>query len=155
MILALPLLLALAAALAWARRRYAVVTVDGESMSPALRPGDVALVRRVRPSSVRRGQVVVFAERPPPEVAALVPRDRAWAVKRVAAVPGDRLPPGVPASPGQPGPAPSGALVPPAHLAVLGDNASRSHDSRHYGCLPYAQVRGVVVRELRKAGERR
>lgn len=64
-------MLAVAAA-CWARRALVLVTVAGESMLPALRPGDRVLVRRTR--RLRPGQVVVLAYGPE------------WLVKRIAAV---------------------------------------------------------------------
>ena len=63
--IAAAVLLACGAA-AVARRRIAVVAVDGNSMEPALAGGDRILVRRARAGAVRAGQVVVF-EQPGPD----------------------------------------------------------------------------------------
>ncbi len=132
---------AAAAALVWARRRLVRVTVDGPSMEPTFSSGSRLLVRRVRPDAVRRGAVVVLAT---PVVhggaTVSVPTGR-WVVKRVAAVPGDPLPPVVAVSMG----APPGSRVPPGRLAVLGDNPRRSVDSRDYGLVPLDGVLGVAV----------
>jgi signal peptidase I len=124
-----------AAGLLRLRHKYTVVTVDGESMSPAYRPGDRVLVRRAR--LVRREQCVVFAE----EFAGPGP---SWVLKRVVAVPGDPVPrdrlPALRAV--------SEAVVPPGHLVVLGDNPEHSYDSRHYGYVMVERLLGVVSRRM-------
>jgi signal peptidase I len=85
-------------ALGWARRNLVVVTVHGTSMLPTLRDGDRVLVRRRSLDEVRCGDVVVLEPpldgpyRPGPAG----PDGRIWNVKRVAALPGDELPSGVP-----------------------------------------------------------
>lgn len=61
-----------------------------------------------------------------------------WNVKRVAALPGDRLPPGIPGE---------GDTVPPGKLVMLGDNPD-SIDSRQRGLFSADQLLGVVVRRL-------
>jgi signal peptidase I len=122
--------------LAWARRRWLVVTVDGISMQPAYVSGDRLLVRRTNLWSIRRGQVVVIA------ATGLIDVD--MLVKRVAALPGDPVPPGVP-SPGVPERAP---VVPANHFVVLGDNTAASHDSRALGCIPARALVGVVLRPM-------
>jgi type IV secretory pathway protease TraF len=57
-------------------------------------------------------------------------------VKRVAAVPGDRVPIDVVAT----------GTVPPGALVVFGDNGG--YDSRVFGPLPFDRLLGVVVRRL-------
>ncbi|MFF4737297.1 S26 family signal peptidase [Streptomyces sp. NPDC001262] len=142
----LPVCGALAAAgLAVAARSVVVVTVRGESMAPAFRDGDRVLVRRGRRPSV--GEVVV-AERPaaggtwpgPPVRAsdgAAAVQGRVWLIKRVAAVPGDRI-----RFRGTGG----AERVPPGRLVLLGDNRAVSHDSRHLGYFPADRVLGRVLR---------
>jgi signal peptidase I len=125
--------------LAWARSRWLVVTVDGISMQPAYAPGDRLLVRRTDLWSIRRGQVVVVA------ATGLVDVD--MLVKRVAALPGDPVPPDVPV-PGVPERAP---VVPADHFVVLGDNVAASHDSRALGCIPARALVGVVLRPMSSA----
>jgi signal peptidase I len=121
-----------AAGLAVLRGRYVSVTVDGPSMEPTLRSGDVVLVRRTPLSRVQPGQLVVF------RLGAL---SSGWFIKRAAAVPGDALP-GVLAER-------LGSVVPPDRLAVLGDNPPASADSRTFGYVRGGQLLGVVVRPAR------
>ncbi|MFG3437370.1 S26 family signal peptidase [Nonomuraea sp. NPDC047897] len=124
------------------RRRYVVVTVDGESMLPTFRPGERLVVRRTPPPELRAGLVVVFAGSDPPPPAGH-PGTR-WIIKRVAAVPGDPVPRDtVPALRDEPG-----ARVPPGRLVVLGDNPDRSYDSRHCGYVTTDGLLGVVRRKV-------
>ena len=135
------------------RRRYLMVTVLGESMVPAYRPGERVLVRRTPAGSLRAGQVVVLrghgapgepsTRRPSGE-----PGDeglgRRWIIKRIAAAPGDPVPRAtVPALRAVPG-----TRVPAGRLVVLGDNPERSHDSRQSGYFTADRVFGVVQRKI-------
>ncbi len=139
----------IAAAAVWLlRRRFAVVTVVGQSMQPAFTAGDRVLVHRARLAEVRRGQVVVLghpgrAGRRRPR-ASLRVSDAAWMIKRVAALPGDPalsdyLPADVVST---------SARVPPGKLVVLGDNTAISHDSRQLGYFASDQLLGIVVRPM-------
>jgi signal peptidase I len=127
------------------RQRFAVVTVTGDSMFPALLPGDRVLIWRIRPGRRHRGQVVV-AERPGAGgVWAKPPRGpvgrREWMIKRLAAVPGDSRPTdSLPATA-----SPAGRLVPPGKFVVLGDNPAWSHDSRQFGYVPAERLLGIMV----------
>ncbi|WP_246203477.1 S26 family signal peptidase [Streptomyces tailanensis] len=136
----------------WLSRTWAVVTVCGPSMEPAYRDGDRVLVRRS--PTLRRGQVVVVEQgagryagqrRPLSAVAgAVAVADRAWLIKRVAAVPGDPVPP-------EAGPALAelaGSRVPEGALVLFGDNTAVSVDSRTLGFFPHNRILGVVVRPL-------
>jgi signal peptidase I len=116
------------------RRRLLLVTVEGTSMTPTYSPGDRLLVRRIAFSALRRGDAVVL--RSP---GAEIPGEPRYLVKRAAALPGDPVPAGVPAP---------GAVVPDGRLAVLGDNAGGSADSRHVGLLSSTAVVGVVLRRM-------
>ena len=132
------------------RGRYAVITVDGISMLPSLADGDRVLMVRRRPAGVRAGEIVVVrrpepgtgwpdALRPPRSLSAVQ-----WYVKRVVALPGDPVPPGLAEACAQD----LGPTVPPACLLVLGDNP-RSDDSKQWGYFPTGAVLGVVVRRMR------
>lgn len=130
-----------------ARRRFVVVRVAGTSMVPTYQPGDRVLIRRGGRAVPRRGQVVVFRRLQPGGAGssgrASGLRETEWLIKRVAAMPGDKVPdqvaPGVHAAPGD--------VVPSGRLVVLGDGPT-SRDSRHWGYLPVSEVLGVVVRRL-------
>lgn len=129
------------------RRRVMVVSIIGDSMSPTFGSGDRVLVVRSRPQRLRVGDVIVLAPNataPRPLPGGLVVESGAeagWLIKRVAAMPGDRVP----------GPVTSrvpGALVGPGRLVVLGDNPRVSYDSRHAGAITFDQVVGRVARRL-------
>src|SRR5436190_21096672 len=106
-------LAALGCAALLAHRRLVLVNVHGASMEPTLSDGARVLVRRRRLAQLAVGDVAVLAA---PE-AAQAPEWQCstWHVKRVAALPGDPLPAGVPG--------PGGATrVAPDALGGLGDN---------------------------------
>ncbi|MFC5902192.1 S26 family signal peptidase [Streptomyces zhihengii] len=144
----------------WARRSLVVVSVQGTSMEPAVVDGDRVLVRRRRLRRVKVGDIVVLeppSRGPYRSAAEAGPDGRVWNVKRVAALPGDPLPPGVPgaegaegADLGDPGTGaePGAGRVGPGSFAVLGDNLADSIDSRHRGLFPAERLMGVVVRRL-------
>ncbi|REK86406.1 S26 family signal peptidase [Streptomyces inhibens] len=131
-------------------RHLVAVTVRGASMEPAYREGDRVLVRRGRLPAP--GQVVVVTDLPDtgpttapvPAAAARAVPSPALLIKRVAAVPGDRVPRDrVPALAGVPE-----RYVPPGKLVLLGDNPEASFDSRHRGYFATACVVGTVWRSL-------
>ncbi|MER5275099.1 S26 family signal peptidase [Streptomyces sp. NPDC002809] len=114
------------------RRSRLRVTVAGESMAPALMPGQVVIARRVKsPGGLRTGDVVVLVK---PER----PGNWRWPaagegarlLKRLAALPGDPVPTPVASALGLSGPVPDGFAV------VLGDNTTASVDSRDFGLVP-------------------
>ena len=109
----------LAGAAAWRRWGPFVVAVDGQSMAPALLPGDfVVALRRGR---VRRGAVVVVA---------LPGRPGFELVKRITAGPGQRV---------------GERVLGSGQWWVEGDRPGASTDSRSFGPVPAGSVRGVVV----------
>ncbi|MFI5960139.1 S26 family signal peptidase [Cryptosporangium sp. NPDC051539] len=136
----------------WLRRRFVIVTVIGQSMTPTFAHGDRVLVRRVRLARARTGDVVVAAwgapvpggpfplaiEEPTP---GLPPTLAPWMVKRLAAGPGDPVPEVVRAAvPDQ--------RVPPGRFLLLGDNVAASADSRVRGYAHAGYLLGVVVGRL-------
>ncbi|WP_117213631.1 signal peptidase I [Allorhizocola rhizosphaerae] len=114
--------------LVWLRRTWLVVTVTGTSMKPTLDPGDRVLVRRAALRRVRAGQIVVVDADDPELI-----------IKRVAAMPGDAVPPEL---------ARLGSRVPADRLILLGDNPEHSMDSRRRGYYEAAGLLGVIVRRL-------
>jgi signal peptidase I len=129
--------LAIAAALLSAlRRRMLVVTLSGSSMSPTYCAGDRLLVRRTGVDQVCRGEVVVVIR---PEQGAPEGWPRELMVKRVVAVAGDPVPPGVPVPE---------VHVPEGRLVLVGDNPARGYDSRTTGYFDAAALIGVVVRRV-------
>ena len=95
------------------------VEIAGDSMRPALEPGDWALA--VATTRIPRGAVVVVEhpDRPGFEI-----------VKRVAALPGDL--------------APDGRILEQDRFWVQGDRLDRSTDSRAFGPVPRESVKAVV-----------
>ncbi len=126
-----------------AHRRLVLVSVTGTSMEPTLRHGDRILVRRRRPADVRRGDIAVLAA---PD-AAQGPEWHClgWHVKRVVALPGDQVPPGVPA-PDATGHVREGTVV------VFGDNPMGG-DSRQWGPYDVDGLVGTYLCRTRKGGE--
>ena len=127
-----------AAAVLAVRLRYVEVRIAGTSMSPAYEPGDRVLVRRVRARALRVGDVVVVEK---PEAVGVWPAARRrgarqWVIKRVAALPGDPVPPSVRVAQ---------RVVPPGELVVLGDAGRYSFDSKQHGFYPLSRVLGVAL----------
>jgi len=111
--------IAFAVMLAWWRWRPFRVEVEGESMAPALGPGDWLVA--VRPRGIRRGSLVVVEhpERPGYEM-----------VKRVSGLPGDRI---------------GDRILGPDEYWVEGDNPEGSTDSRSFGPIGSNAILGRVV----------
>jgi signal peptidase I len=140
------------------RRRFLVLHVSGNSMSPLILDGDTVRARRVLPDQIRAGDVVAIRapvsnlERVrgaalPPTPTPIVqweevtpPRTRSSeqiVIKRVVAAPGDKIP----AIPGLAG---AGSVLGAGRVIVLGDNAAESFDSRQFGPLGTDGVLGRV-----------
>lgn len=135
-----------------------VKRVAGNSMAPALHPGDLVLVARLPRGApawlprlwLRRGSVVVLSP----------PRDYGLAVKRIVGLPDERVriaDGGVRVN-GSPMKEPYLAAperltenrwqetrVPPGHFFVLGDNRTAASDSRVWGPIPRSALRGIVL----------
>ncbi|MFI7638336.1 signal peptidase I [Nonomuraea sp. NPDC049400] len=127
------------------RAQFVIVTVEGDSMAPLLRPGDQLVVRRKGLEQIRAGDIVVL-EPPdsrggPGRSESVGLRGRHWVIKRAAALPGEPVPEGLTYAPD----VPREAIVPAGRLFVLGDNAINSIDSRAYGSVPGRDVLGVVI----------
>lgn len=110
------------------RRCLLLVTVVESSMEPALHSGDRILIRRVSGAGLRRGQIAVVRR---------AGGSSGLVIKRVAAVPGDPVPPEVL-------PAVGTTRVPPGCMVLLGDNPEQSSDSRLVGFYRLADLVGVA-----------
>ncbi|WP_081238961.1 S26 family signal peptidase [Streptomyces viridosporus] len=137
-------LAALGCAVAFLLRRHcALLDVSGSSMVPTYRDGDRLLALKIPARLVRRGAVVAIRMRlaegaDGKDVTPGEPLPTAM-IKRVAALPGDRMP----------GPPSSTDLVPARHVYVLGDNHEASYDSRHTGPVPFDRLAAVVLGRIR------
>lgn len=116
------------------RRRFLLVTVRGRSMQPTLADGNRLLMVRRTGRLVSRDDIVAVRIPAGPDR-----RDGLY-IKRVAAVSGDRLPPGIPVAAGV-------DRVPGGELVLLGD-WPLSLDSRAWGCVPSEWVLGIAVRKF-------
>ncbi|MGN9838339.1 S26 family signal peptidase [Nonomuraea sp. H19] len=126
-------LLLVAALVVRLRRMYSIIRVDGDSMNPTLVDGDRVLARRVSQSALRRGQVAVVVNP--------LPVGERFLIKRIAALPGDPVPP-------MPRTVLSEERVPSGQLILLGDNADVSFDSRDLGYFPVSEIHAVTIRKL-------
>ncbi|WLS46605.1 S26 family signal peptidase [Micromonospora profundi] len=136
-----------------ARRQLVMITVTGGSMHPSLNDGDTILVRKMPLRAIRADMIVVFAHPRRHEEAsanaggAATDLATTWLIKRVVAVPGEPVPPEL---------GWNDQTVPAGCLVVYGDNRRSSHDSRHFGYVRRADVRGVAVQKhLPDRGRRR
>lgn len=118
---------------------YLPCRITGLSMSPTFNPGtettsnDIALVQKFnlkKPSSLHRGDVVMFRSPQDPEK---------LLTKRVVGLQGDVI---TTRSPPYPRPQ---ARIPRNHLWVEGDNEFHSIDSNKFGPISQALVIGKVV----------
>ncbi|NEA34326.1 S26 family signal peptidase [Streptomyces sp. SID13031] len=132
----------------WVRRTFLVVGVDGISMEPTFEAGERVLVRRLRPTALRRGDVVILRHPSVSREVAHVQIDGLQGtrllIKRVVALPGDPAPlDKAPILTGDRSP-----RVPAGMVVVFGDNDGNSMDSRHLGYIPADCLVGVVLRKL-------
>lgn len=132
--------------LAWFRHNFVMVSVSGRSMQPAFQSGDRMIVRRQPVEGIEVGAVVVFRHPLAYDGWGSLPMARSvgngrWAVKRVAALPGDAVPDSVRLVLGGP------RLVPVGKMVVLADD-DRGYDSRQWGFIPMEHILGSVARRL-------
>jgi signal peptidase I len=113
--------------------------IPSASMAPALLPGDMVFAdmhyncHGCRP--VQRGDVAIFTN----------PNDRTqYHVKRIVALPGDRVLVQGDEVVVNGAPAAASLTVPPGHVWLLGDNRASSVDSRQFGPVPLPDVVGRV-----------
>jgi signal peptidase I len=137
---------AAAGAIGLLRWRYSIITVRGPSMEPKLRDGDRLLVHRCGIRQLRPGELVIFREpgrlRRPHRPAWLTGANHdLWVIKRVAAIPGDRVPDTVRDV------ANGTTVVPRRAVVVLGD-AAGSRDSRSWGFVPASHILGTGKRKV-------
>ncbi len=111
---------------AWRRWRPFRAAVEGDSMRPSLEPGDFLVA--TAGGRIRRGSLVVLARPDRPQLEL---------VKRIAGLPGDLA---------------GGHRLGPHEYWVLGDQATLSTDSRTFGPVPAANLRGVVRARYWPAG---
>ncbi|MGW4562212.1 signal peptidase I [Streptomyces sp. NPDC004561] len=147
----------LAGAVVYTLANYSMVTVSGNSMRPAFRPGDQLLIERIDATEIRRGDVVLID---PPERHMTEP-----VLRRVIGMGGDHVvgagnrvtvngkpldEPYVPDADKDLAVAPYDVKVPEGRLFVLGDHRANSNDSRYHlseqsGSFAASGVRGRVV----------
>lgn len=161
--LLLAVCLAVTAALLFMRWGLLVITVQQNSMYPALKDGDQVLVLRKWPGRwLRRGQVVLVW---PSHVMSPDPSNPTSGtpfIKRIAGIPGDTLVTSIEEMHDLLRPRFASAHdsegkrtwhVPPGHVFVLGDHVPRGFDSLTWGPVPFYCVKGVMLMKLASAQE--
>lgn len=134
-----------------ARTCLLVITVQGQSMAPALREGDrILAVRPLRQRWIQKGQIVLFRQSLFDEAGDDSPLS--LHIKRVVALAGEIY---------RSSTHPLGYSehvtqveqaylwqIPPGHIFVCGDNREQSIDSRSWGPVSLRNVRGIMVKRL-------
>ena len=138
-----------------ARRRLRRVEVVGDSMLPALAPGDFVLLRLGAPRPADAAGAIVALE---PPSAPGGPRRPKLLLKRVVGLPGEMLRVGedvevngrILDEPYRRGSAPKSSYrgvqaVSTDHYFVLGDNRAESTDSRDFGAIAAHRLLGTAI----------
>ena len=131
--------------------RPTLYLVKGNSMQPALHPGDCLLTTPVRPDNPPARAAII----------ALAPHARGneRMLKRVIGLPGDHIAfedgmlyingerytePYLRGLPSNPGLQSSTTTLAPDEYFVMGDNRPHSTDSRHYGPITLPEIEGIA-----------
>jgi len=129
---------------------YTFYRVNGDSMEPALKNGEIYLVSRGN-KSIDRGDIIVFR----------VEQEESSYIKRVIALPGEKVAifDNTVFINGRMLSEPYVQLpyfdiqdveeftVPQGHYYVLGDDRVESYDSRHFGPVPQENIIGILQME--------
>jgi signal peptidase I len=124
------------------RRTFQFVVVNGESMRPTFRDGDLVVGRRHVPS-VSPGDVIVFTVDSDDFDQETFPAHRRR-VKRIVAAAGDLAPEALP----ERLTSRHNGFVPVGHVAVAGD-APASQGSAEFGYIQLERVESVIIKRLR------
>lgn len=134
---------------------FVVVTIEGESMAPALHHGEQVLICRCWPPNwLRKGKVVLLLPSAFRSSRASQNMQPAPYLKRITAIAGEEITTfyydtRLFFSPAQPGePIPQTWHIPHRHIFVCGDNLAGSIDSRTWGPVPISCVLGVMLLRL-------
>uniref|UniRef100_A0A5S6QT31 Peptidase_S24 domain-containing protein n=1 Tax=Trichuris muris TaxID=70415 RepID=A0A5S6QT31_TRIMR len=106
---------------------YSIALCKGDSMVPTIEDGDIFILKSIVNNTklAKRGDIVV----------SLCPEEPSrYICKRVVAVEGSIVPPMF-----------NAREVRKGHIWLEGDNKKCSHDSRNYGDVPYALLKGLVI----------
>ncbi|KRX21458.1 Mitochondrial inner membrane protease subunit 1 [Trichinella nelsoni] len=105
---------------------YSVTICKGSSMEPTIRDGEMFIVKSLasQTKTTSRGDVVVAISPEEPST---------FICKRVVAIEGE------------PQPSHEFRRIRAGHVWLEGDNKSFSRDSRHYGDVPFALLKGKVI----------
>jgi signal peptidase I len=153
-LLAEAFLLLLLLTIAFIRATLLVIVVEGTSMSPTFEPGERVLALRYWPRRwLRRGQIAIVA----PFLNRPADFEQDLYIKRIAGLPGDTLVTTLDELEEALRPAFAAFHdadgrrawpIPPGHCFVRGDHPLSAVDSRAWGPLPFAALRGVVIKRL-------